>query len=93
MAKWVLPRIAIMLAALVVLTPAAISRPPGHTVRVGVLFPIATSFDPAVNPIARELFEGLRELGYTPGQNIVFEFRSAGALLTNCRRWRRSSSR
>ena len=80
MAKWMLARIAIILAALVVLTSAAISRPPGHTVKVGVLFPIATSYDPAVNPIARELFEGLRELGYTPGQNIVFEFRSAGGV-------------
>src|ERR1051325_11477584 len=36
-----------------------------------------------VSPIARELFAGLRELGYAPGQNIVFEFRSAEGVAEN----------
>ena len=76
MGKRMLARIVVLLAAFALLPPA-IAAPPSHTVKVGVLFPIAPSFDPAVGPIARELFEGLRELGYTPGQNIVFEFRSA----------------
>src|SRR5262250_3380888 len=62
------------LLAMVLLMLAA---PPGHTVRVGVLFPIAPSFDPVVSPTSRELFEGLRQLGYSPGHDIVFEFRSA----------------
>ena len=68
--------IALVIAALSWPVPFATAAPPGHTVRVGVLTPIATSFDPAVSPLARELFEGLRELGYTPGRDIVFEFRS-----------------
>jgi putative ABC transport system substrate-binding protein len=34
-------------------------------------------FDPIGNPFDRELVEGLRELGYTPERDVVFEFRSA----------------
>src|SRR3954452_20571033 len=77
MAKRMLARAVVVLAAFAALLAAAIAAPPGHTVKVGVLFPIAPSFDPALSPIARELFGGLRELGYTPGRDIVFEFRSA----------------
>jgi putative tryptophan/tyrosine transport system substrate-binding protein len=77
MTKWIPARAVVLLAACIALLPAARAAPPGHTVRVGVLFPIAPSFDPAVSPVARELFDGLRELGYTPGQDIAFEFRSA----------------
>jgi hypothetical protein len=67
---------ALTLAALMLMGLPADAEPPGHTVRVGVLTPIVTSFDPATNRVAKELFAGLRELGYTPGLDIVFEFRS-----------------
>jgi len=65
------------LAAMMALTPLASAGPPGHPVRVGVLDLIAPSFDPAVNPVARELSEGLRALGYTPGRDVLFEYKSA----------------
>jgi putative ABC transport system substrate-binding protein len=48
-------------------------------VRVGLLYPISPTFDPATNRFDRELVEGLRELGYTPGRDVIFEFRSATA--------------
>lgn len=70
-------RVVIFACPFLAMIPLTLAAPPGHTVRVGVLFPIAPSFDPAVNPTARELFEGLRGLGYTPGRDIIFEFRSA----------------
>lgn len=44
--------------------------------RLGLLYPISPNFDPAKNLFDRELVEGLRELGYTPGRDVVFEFRS-----------------
>jgi putative tryptophan/tyrosine transport system substrate-binding protein len=61
----------------IVLTGLAAAGPPGHTVRVGILAIIPPTFDPSVNPNAREFVAGLRELGYTPGQDIVFEYKSA----------------
>jgi putative ABC transport system substrate-binding protein len=38
---------------------------------------MARSFDPVTEPGHREFVEGLRELGCTPGRDIVFEFVSA----------------
>jgi putative ABC transport system substrate-binding protein len=70
-------RAALAIGAVMVLTPLADAAPPGHTVRVGFLENIAPTFDPAVNPAHREFVEGLRELGYTLGQNVVIEFKSA----------------
>jgi putative ABC transport system substrate-binding protein len=67
----------VALAVCIVLTRGAAAGPPGHTVRVGFLDNFAPIFDPATNPAQREFAEGLRELGYTPGQNIVVEFKSA----------------
>src|SRR5260370_20472010 len=67
---------AVALAAGLVLSPAS-AGPPGHTVRVGILDQIAPIFDPAAIPEQRELVEGLRELGYTPGRDVVFEHKSA----------------
>jgi putative tryptophan/tyrosine transport system substrate-binding protein len=61
----------------IVLTGLAAAGPPGHTVRVGILAVIPPTFDPSINPNAREFVEGLRELGYTPGQDIVLEYKSA----------------
>jgi ABC-type uncharacterized transport system substrate-binding protein len=37
----------------------------------------APSFDPTTDPLIREFIDGLRELGYTPGRDIVFEYKSA----------------
>lgn len=68
--------IAIVLA-IVAAAPTSVAAPPGRMVRVGLLYPISPNFDPANNRFDRELVEGLRELGYTPGREIVFEFRSA----------------
>jgi putative ABC transport system substrate-binding protein len=76
MGKRIIALAAIAVAACLVLSPAG-AGPPGHTVRVGVFGDIAPSFDPATNRAAQELTEGLRELGYTPGRDIVFEYRSA----------------
>jgi putative ABC transport system substrate-binding protein len=66
-----------LIVAILVLVPASFAAPPGRVVRVGLLYPISPNFDPATNRFDRELVEGLRELGYTPGRDIVFEFRSA----------------
>jgi len=66
-----------MIAAFALLTCVAAANPPGHPVRIGVLGVEAPSFDPAENAFARELVEGLRQLGYTKGRDCVFEYRSA----------------
>ena len=66
-----------LFVAILVLVSAAVAAPPGRVVRVGLLYPISPTFDPSTNPFDRELVEGLRELGYAPGRDVVFEFRSA----------------
>src|SRR5215471_15123106 len=66
-----------MIAAFALLTCVAAANPPGHPVRIGVLGVEAPSFDPAENAFARELVEGLRQLGYTKGRDYVFEYRSS----------------
>jgi putative tryptophan/tyrosine transport system substrate-binding protein len=68
---------AIALAGFIVRPPLAAAAPPGHTVRVGVLGMYAPSFDPTTDPLIREFVDGLRELGYTPGRDIVFEYKGA----------------
>src|SRR5229473_6060014 len=70
-------RAAIALGAVMLLTPLAVAGPPGHTVHVGILGVFAPSFDPATYPAAAEFIDGLRELGYTPGRDIIFEYKSA----------------
>jgi putative ABC transport system substrate-binding protein len=62
------------------LTPLVTSAPPGHVVRVGLLYPIRPTFEPETEPFDRELVGGLRELGYIPGRNLVFEFKSSGGI-------------
>ncbi len=76
MAKRIIALVAIGLAASLVLSPAG-AGPPGHTVRVGFLDITVPTFDPAANPAQREFVEGLRELGYTLGREIVIEYKSA----------------
>src|SRR4051812_3640126 len=68
---------AVAFALCIVLTRVAAAGPPGHTVRVGFLENIAPTFDPAANPAHREFVEGLRELGYTLGRDVIIEFKSA----------------
>ena len=68
---------AIAFAGFLALTALAAAGPPSHPVRLGILAPIAPSFDPTTDPAVRAFVEGLRELGYTPGRDIVFEYRSA----------------
>jgi len=77
-----LMRAGIAVAAFLVLIALAAAAPPGHAVRIGVLSLVAPNFDPATNPFARELAEGLRELGYTLGRDVSFEFRSANGDVT-----------
>jgi hypothetical protein len=47
-------------------------------VRLGILDALVPSFDPTADP--GEFIDGLRELGYTPGRDIVFEYKRAGNL-------------
>ena len=75
--KRILVLATIALAGFIVRAPLAAAAPPGHTVRVGILGVFASSFDPATYPAAQEFIDGLRELGYTPGRDIVFEYKSA----------------
>src|ERR1700682_2249744 len=75
--KRVLAVAAVVLAVCIILTRVAAAGPPGHTGRVGFLGAIAPTFDPAANPAHREFVEGLRELGYTLGRDVVVKYRSA----------------
>jgi len=69
--------VAVALAAVMALAPLASAGPPGHAVRVGFLDVIAPTFDPVANPAHREFVEGLRKLGYTPGRDVVVDYKSA----------------
>ena len=73
--KRILVLAAIALAGFVVRPPLAAAGPPGHIVRLGILDALVPSFDPTADP--GEFIDGLRELGYTPGRDIVFEYKSA----------------
>ena len=76
MKAWLtLPSAALLI--LVLLASIVSAGPPGRVVRVGLLYSVYPAFDPATNPFDRELVEGLRELGYTPGRDVVFELRSS----------------
>ena len=56
-------------------SPDAATQPHGHAPRIGILF----IGDPSPNdPTANAFVNGLRDLGYDPGRNIVLEFRYAG---------------
>src|SRR6266478_727351 len=65
---------AIALAAFIVRPPLAAAAPPGHIVRLGILDALVPTFDPTADP--GEFIDGLRELGSTPGRDIVFEYKS-----------------
>ena len=53
---------------------AADAQQPSKTPRIGVLSPLSPSAD---GPNVKALREGLRELGYVDGQNIVLDYRWA----------------
>ncbi|HET8577922.1 MAG TPA: ABC transporter substrate-binding protein, partial [Methylomirabilota bacterium] len=66
--------------ALVILAapwPAAPAPPQGKVLRLGLLYGITPTFDPASDPISRALVDGLRAHGYELGRNTILEFRSA----------------
>jgi putative ABC transport system substrate-binding protein len=66
----------IIVAFVLLLTPlnAAVAQQPGKVPRVGFL----TAFSASDFPLWREGFrQGLRDLGYTEGQNILVEYRYA----------------
>jgi putative ABC transport system substrate-binding protein len=66
--------------ALVILaapSPAVPAPPSGKVLRLGLLYAITPTFDPASDPVARALAEGLRAHGYELGRNTILEFRSA----------------
>jgi ABC-type uncharacterized transport system substrate-binding protein len=67
-------RAALALVAVMVLAPLAGAAPPGHIVRLGILDALVPTFDPTADP--GEFVNGLRELGYTPGRDIVFEYKN-----------------
>jgi putative ABC transport system substrate-binding protein len=58
--------------ALILLTPVAHARPPGHPIRVGILMA-----DPEHVPGDKALVQALTELGYTPGLDVVLKYKSA----------------
>jgi putative ABC transport system substrate-binding protein len=69
-----LNRIIVVFVLLTTPLNAAVAQQPGRVPRVGFL----TAFSPSDYPIWREGFrQGLRDLGYTEGQNIVVEYRYA----------------
>lgn len=65
-----------LIITILLLASASLGAPPGRVVRVGLLYSISPNFDPATNRFDRELMEGLRELGYALGRDVVFELRS-----------------
>src|SRR5258707_11016015 len=72
--KRILVLAAIALAGFVVRSPLAAAAPPGHIVRLGILDALVPTFDPTAD--SGEFVDGLRNLGYTPGRDIVFEYKS-----------------
>ena len=63
----------VLLGGAAVAGPVAGWAQPGKVPRIGIL--VLGNPDPA--PFLKEFREGLRELGYVEGQNVVFEFRTA----------------
>ena len=67
-------KVALGLACLILAAPlAADAQPPAKVRRIGVLI----AGDPARSPQLEGFWQGLRELGYVEGQNIVIERRAA----------------
>ena len=65
----------ITLAGLAAGWPLAAGAQQGKMPRIGILSPARSEGPDASRPALNALVEGLRELGYTEGQNIVIERR------------------
>ncbi len=70
-----------VLACAAALLAAPAARSQGRVRRIGFLALSDPSTNPLALPLMRALEEGLRELGYVEGQNLVIERRHAGGLL------------
>ena len=68
--------VALLSLALLAAPLATGAQPAGKVYRVGILYR-SGGFDPNADPTERALIDGLRELGYVAGQNLVIELRSA----------------
>ena len=67
-----------LLLGLITAPPSATpAPPPGKVLRIGLLYGIRPTFEPASNPVDRALVDGLRASGYELGRNVTIEFRSA----------------
>jgi len=71
----------VLVLAVLALPLVAEAQPPGKVPRIGLLSPASPS-DAGRNPsdlavLFAALREGLRELGYVEGQNILIEYRAA----------------
>ena len=74
--KHTVTRLATAVILLVLTTPlASAAQPTGKVYRIGFILTAAPS---EAEHLAKALDEGLRELGYIEGRNIVFERRFAG---------------
>jgi ABC-type uncharacterized transport system substrate-binding protein len=61
--------------------PVVAAAQPGRPLRLGILFVGSADFE----PLLKELRDGLRQLGYVEGQNLVLELRSAGGATNRLR--------
>lgn len=67
-----------LLLAIVTAPPSTTAAPPpGKVLRIGLLYGIRPTFEPASNLVDRALVDGLRASGYELGRNVTIEFRSA----------------
>jgi putative tryptophan/tyrosine transport system substrate-binding protein len=69
--------LAVLLAIVTAPPSATPAPPPGKVLRIGLLYGISPTFEPASNPVDRALVDGLRASGYELGRNVTIEFRSA----------------
>jgi len=67
-----------LLLGLITAPPSATpAPPPGKVLRIGLLYGIRPTFEPASDPVDRAPVDGLRASGYELGCNVTIEFRSA----------------
>jgi len=69
-----LPGIAVIVLSILAAAPATAAQPPGKPYRIGLLGAISAA---AYAPFIDAFRQGLRDLGYVEGKNIVVEYRWA----------------